>query len=81
VSVQQSHLLCPWEVADDGVWKPLTALHGHLEALAGEVAPDSGRRSAVLQATLPQSRKVIRLSQQLFELATLYTSAPPKRPP
>ena len=55
---------------------PLTALHGHLEVLAGEVAPapDPARRNAVLQAALAQSRKVSRLSQQLFELAALQST-------
>ncbi|CAN5161824.1 sensor histidine kinase [soil metagenome] len=53
---------------------PLTALHGHLEALAGEAAPDAPRRAAVLQAALAQSRKVSRLSQQLFELAALQST-------
>ena len=53
---------------------PLTALHGHLEALAGETAPDALRRAAVLQAALAQSRKVSRLSQQLFELAALQST-------
>lgn len=53
---------------------PLTALHGHLEALAGETAPDAARRAAVLQAALAQSRKVSRLSQQLFELAALQST-------
>jgi signal transduction histidine kinase len=53
---------------------PLTALHGHLEVLASEVAPDPGRRGAVLQAALAQSRKVSRLSQQLFELAALQST-------
>ncbi|MBC7730036.1 MAG: HAMP domain-containing histidine kinase, partial [Microbacteriaceae bacterium] len=53
---------------------PLTALHGHLEALAGETAPDALRRGAVLQAALAQSRKVSRLSQQLFELAALQST-------
>ena len=53
---------------------PLTALHGHLEALAGEPAPDAARRAAVLQAALAQSRKVSRLSQQLFELAALQST-------
>lgn len=53
---------------------PLTALHGHLEALAGETAPDAERRAAVLQAALAQSRKVSRLSQQLFELAALQST-------
>ncbi|WP_137732559.1 sensor histidine kinase [Pseudaquabacterium pictum] len=50
---------------------PLTALHGHLEALAGDATPDAARGAAVLQAALAQSRKVSRLSQQLFELAAL----------
>lgn len=53
---------------------PLTALHGHLEALAGDAAPDVARRAAVLQAALAQSRKVGRLSQQLFELAALQST-------
>ncbi len=53
---------------------PLTALHGHLEALAGEAALEATRRAAVLQAALAQSRKVGRLSQQLFELAALQST-------
>ena len=53
---------------------PLTALHGHLEVLAGENMADAGRRGAVLQAALAQSRKVSRLSQQLFELAALQST-------
>lgn len=60
-------------VADD-LRTPLTALHGHLEALAGEAAPDPTRRAAMLQAALAQSRKVGRLSQQLFELAALQST-------
>ncbi len=50
---------------------PLTALHGHLEALwqGGEQA--TARRSQLLQAALTQSDKVRQLSQQLFELAAL----------
>ena len=52
---------------------PLTALHGHLEVLAGAAAPDA-RHAAVLQAALAQSRKVSRLSQQLFELAALQST-------
>ena len=52
---------------------PLTALHGHLEALS---APPAAAAPASLQqrqlsAALAQSNKVRRLSQQLFELATL----------
>ena len=57
---------------------PLTALHGHLEALAhGSLqggAPPA--RAAVMQAALAQSRKVGRLSQQLFELAALQSGDP-----
>ncbi len=53
---------------------PLTALHGHLEALAADTATDPMRRAAVLQAALAQSRKVSRLSQQLFELAALQST-------
>jgi signal transduction histidine kinase len=61
---------------------PLTALHGHLEALAQgalPAAPHRGgapTRDAVLQAALAQSRKVGRLSQQLFELAALQSGDP-----
>jgi signal transduction histidine kinase len=54
---------------------PLTALHGHLEALA-QGAPWPPPRAAVLQAALAQSRKVGRLSQQLFELAALQSGDP-----
>ena len=53
---------------------PLTALHGHLESLAGDATPDAARGAAVLQAALAQSRKVGRLSQQLFELAALQSN-------
>ena len=64
---------------------PLTALHGHLEALTEALAgpafapgPDdkqaADRRRRVLNAALAQSNKVRRLSQQLFELATLQSS-------
>ena len=58
---------------------PLTALHGHLEALLGEppaaAQPHAAdpRRGRVLAAALAQSDKVRRLSQQLFELAALQT--------
>ena len=53
---------------------PLTALHGHLEALwqGGEQA--MARRSQLLQAALTQSDKVRQLSQQLFELAALQSA-------
>ena len=53
---------------------PLTALHGHLEALASDAVPDAERRTRVLQTALAQSNKVRRLSQQLFELAALQSS-------
>jgi signal transduction histidine kinase len=53
---------------------PLTALHGHLEALASAQSPPPGIRDRMLAAALAQSDKVRRLSQQLFELATLQTS-------
>lgn len=55
---------------------PLTALHGHLEALAQEGPSQPQRRTDVLQAALAQSRKVGRLSQQLFELAALQSGDP-----
>ncbi|HLL18148.1 MAG TPA: HAMP domain-containing sensor histidine kinase, partial [Rubrivivax sp.] len=47
-----------------------------LETLAGETntEADSPRHAAVLQAALAQSRKVSRLSQQLFELAALQST-------
>lgn len=50
---------------------PLTALHGHLEALTVDRG-DTGRRH--LDAALAQSNKVRRLSQQLFELAALQSA-------
>jgi signal transduction histidine kinase len=53
---------------------PLTALHGHLEALAADATAEAARGATVLQAALAQSRKVSRLSQQLFELAALQSS-------
>ena len=60
---------------------PLTALHGHLEALSGPVftcdlptQKQSEMRSRVLTTALAQSNKVRRLSQQLFELATLQST-------
>jgi signal transduction histidine kinase len=59
---------------------PLTALHGHLEALQqGSLqsgGPHAPPRADVLQAALAQSRKVGRLSQQLFELAALQSGDP-----
>ena len=53
---------------------PLTALHGHLEALAGKSAAGHDQRDRVLAAALAQSDKVRRLSQQLFELAALQST-------
>lgn len=50
---------------------PLTALHGHLEALSGGSAE---QQAPLLRAALAQSDKVRRLSQQLFELATLQST-------
>ena len=64
---------------------PLTALHGHLEALAAQASNAAGgppgttapgtiaqpSSARLLQAALAQSNKVRRLSQQLFELAAL----------
>jgi signal transduction histidine kinase len=53
---------------------PLTALHGHLEALAGKALTEPGQQQRVLAAALAQSDKVRRLSQQLFELAALQST-------
>jgi signal transduction histidine kinase len=53
---------------------PLTALHGQLEALAGERPDPAVGRDEILSAALAQSDKVRRLSQQLFELAHLQSS-------
>ena len=53
---------------------PLTALHGHLEALAGNSAGQVERQERILAAALAQSNKVRRLSQQLFELAALQST-------
>jgi signal transduction histidine kinase len=65
---------------------PLTALHGHLEAMssatseaippANPPAPGSGvsSRERLLAAALSQSNKLRRLTQQLFELAALNAS-------
>ncbi len=53
---------------------PLTALHGHLEALRATVskpAPDPARATQHLDTALAQSDKLRHLTQQLFELATL----------
>lgn len=53
---------------------PLTALHGHLEAMAGQALVEPEQRDRVLAAALAQSDKVRRLSQQLFELAALQST-------
>ncbi len=53
---------------------PLTALHGHLEALAASSLLPPTSHDRVLAAALAQSDKVRRLSQQLFELAALQSS-------
>ena len=53
---------------------PLTALHGHLEALSGELIAQPDACQRLLQVALAQSNKVRRLSQQLFELAALQSS-------
>jgi signal transduction histidine kinase len=52
---------------------PLTALHGHVEAL-GQAPLDDTLRQRHAAAALAQSNKVRRLSQQLFELATLQST-------
>lgn len=49
---------------------PLTALHGHLEALQAGVASRE-KVARHLDTALAQSDKLRRLTQQLFELATL----------
>ncbi len=49
---------------------PLTALHGHLEALRAGAGPGHPARQHV-DTALAQSDKLRRLTQQLFELATL----------
>ena len=54
---------------------PLTALHGHVEALGRADLPgDDPLRQRHAAAALAQSNKVRRLSQQLFELATLQST-------
>ena len=53
---------------------PLTALHGHLEAMAGRFAITPEMHDQRLDAALRQSDKVRRLSQQLFELAALQST-------
>ncbi len=53
---------------------PLTALHGHLEALGSESHTPDTPRERILSTALAQSDKVRRLSQQLFELAALQST-------
>jgi signal transduction histidine kinase len=53
---------------------PLTALHGHLEALSHDIAMPAPERRRVLNVVLAQSDKVRRLSQQMFELAALQST-------
>lgn len=53
---------------------PLTALHGHLEALDDRATSQNVYRNRLINAALAQSNKVRHLSQQLFELATLQSS-------
>jgi signal transduction histidine kinase len=68
---QEAHRDVIANVAHD-LRTPLTALHGHLEALAADVdARGSEDQRQRLQTVLGQSEKVRRLSQQLFELASL----------
>lgn len=55
---------------------PLTALHGHLEAAARH-DQHAAMHHHHLATALAQSDKVRRLSQQLFELASLQTGALP----
>ncbi len=50
---------------------PLTALHGHLEALLQPSTTPNHEPTSLLRAALAQSDKVRALSRQLFELATL----------
>jgi signal transduction histidine kinase len=54
---------------------PLTALHGQLEALAGNRSSSPASFNRVLASALAQSDKVRRLSQQLFELCALQSSS------
>jgi signal transduction histidine kinase len=55
---------------------PLTALHGHLEALRAGFQ-DSGNTVRHLDTAIAQSDKMRRLIQQLFELATLQSMDQP----
>ena len=53
---------------------PLTVLHGHLEVLADPSPAQAAERKRVVAVALAQSDKVRRLTQQLFELATLQST-------
>ena len=53
---------------------PLTALHGHLEALSQPDLAHTLPRERLLAVALAQSDKVRRLSHQLFELASLQST-------
>jgi signal transduction histidine kinase len=53
---------------------PLTALHGHLEALGRNAFSDTPSRDRLVVTALAQSNKVRRLSQQLFEMAALQST-------
>jgi signal transduction histidine kinase len=53
---------------------PLTALHGHLEALGRNAFNDEPSRDRLVVTALDQSNKVRRLSQQLFEMAALQST-------
>ncbi len=53
---------------------PMTALHGHLEALSSQALDQPALRERVLAAALTQSNKVRRLTQQLFKLAALQSN-------
>jgi signal transduction histidine kinase len=52
---------------------PLTALHGQLEAMA----TGAGAPASMLPSALAQSRRLRRLTEQLFELATLQDAERP----
>ncbi|CAN5178069.1 sensor histidine kinase [soil metagenome] len=77
IRTQVAHREVVVNVAHD-LRTPLTALHGHLEALQRELAQVPAKATSTdhhLHVALAQSEKVRRLSQQLFELASLQTSA------